>query len=434
MRNKKLEECMCDVIVFPMKGKRPHPNEISGSDLDGDQYWVYWGNDLKVDKDVEPLAYGSTSKAEVSSITQEIVINHIVESFGAGGIIGMIANTHTVTADKANEHSFSTACRELAELFSAAVDSPKTGKIVKKDEIRKYQQKYCGDWPHFLMKLDEKTYESDSILEKLFFKAKEHFFTTQETPELHPSQPKQMRAKKDASPGQIHDEAFKRWLEGHSYEGAKSPEAPKPDVRDRAPEPAPYVSIHSSYDHSATMFSFSQTASVPATLVNSHAAQLDASSLSSASAIGSDQLVVDLLMGVGERTAVTTSIQFTSDGPSLYAVRLARAGSDASDRDSIVKKVTSYLEKQDVFKKRPALYDGNKHGPLRLFIRYGHICFVEQNPFPSKLGDLQALVKSKHDQLIRFHPTGCGSIASGAVRSYLFSCVDELLSSLFRVL
>ena len=29
-----------DCIVFPCNGHRPHTNEISGSDLDGDVYWV----------------------------------------------------------------------------------------------------------------------------------------------------------------------------------------------------------------------------------------------------------------------------------------------------------------------------------------------------------------------------------------------------------
>jgi len=37
---------LVDCLVFPKKGERPHPNEASGSDLDGDVYFVTWDENL----------------------------------------------------------------------------------------------------------------------------------------------------------------------------------------------------------------------------------------------------------------------------------------------------------------------------------------------------------------------------------------------------
>lgn len=169
--NNKLARCMRDVIVFPTTGNRPHSNEMAGSDLDGDQYWVYWGNELKVTKCVEPLSYKGAEKASAPIINHEIIIQHIVESFSAGIMMGVIANTHSVVADKHPEHSHANDCKNLAELFSLAVDSPKTGKFIDKTQIAPYRHKHCSAYPTFLRKYEDNSYESSEILGILYKKA-----------------------------------------------------------------------------------------------------------------------------------------------------------------------------------------------------------------------------------------------------------------------
>lgn len=206
---------MRDVIVFPTVGERPHPNEIAGSDLDGDQYWVYWGDDFKIEQNADPLSYEGAKKSEERIINNEKIVEHIVQSFGAGIILGMIANTHTVVADKNSKHSFANDARELAELFSLAVDSPKTGKFIDKEQLRPYQRKYCSSWPKYMKKFGQKPCESNSVLEQLYERALSKYQEFSQKPMVNTFP---QRRTGGASALQITDKKFEKWIEEGIYD------------------------------------------------------------------------------------------------------------------------------------------------------------------------------------------------------------------------
>ncbi|CAA3002890.1 probable RNA-dependent RNA polymerase 1 [Olea europaea subsp. europaea] len=154
---------MVDCVVFPRKGQRPHPNECSGSDLDGDIYFVCWDLELIPPKQSSPMDY---TPAPSTQQDHDVTIEEVGEYFTnyiVNDSLGIIANAHTVFADAEPSKALSEPCIELAKLFSIAVDFPKTGvPAVIPPHLR------VKEYPDFMEKPDKTTYESKHVIGKLF--------------------------------------------------------------------------------------------------------------------------------------------------------------------------------------------------------------------------------------------------------------------------
>ena len=159
-----------DCIVFPVLGHRPHSNEIAGSDLDGDQYWVYWGKELKIKEMMPPLAYMPAEKKSVTEVTQELMIDHTLDTFD-DRTSGIICNTHSVIADRDPNGTKSVDCIYLANLFPRAIDSIKTGEQINMERVDQLREKHCHSYPTWMMKDDKSSYKNESINGRLFEKA-----------------------------------------------------------------------------------------------------------------------------------------------------------------------------------------------------------------------------------------------------------------------
>lgn len=115
-----------NVIVFPQKGPRPHPNEASGSDLDGDIYFLTWNSQLIPPfRNFYPQEYGNV----VAPVQKEFVDTKDITDFMVDYIsydnLGLIAVAHKVHADLASNGVHSATCIALSTLHSMAVDFPK---------------------------------------------------------------------------------------------------------------------------------------------------------------------------------------------------------------------------------------------------------------------------------------------------------------------
>ena len=150
-----------NVIIFPSKGKRPHPNECSGSDLDGDYYFVFYDKDLipKESNLMEPMNYIFDFKSlEKKNITINDIIDYFAEYINLNNL-GIIGDAHLALADQDNLGAKGKIPMKLAQLFSQAVDAPKTGL-----KIELHQEERAKKYPHYMGKKKNKSYISNNIL------------------------------------------------------------------------------------------------------------------------------------------------------------------------------------------------------------------------------------------------------------------------------
>ncbi len=150
-----------NVIIFPSKGKRPHPNECSGSDLDGDYYFVFYDKDLipKESDLMEPMNYIFDYKSlEKKKITINDIIEYFAEYINLNNL-GIIGDAHLALTDQDDLGAKGKIPMKLAELFSLAVDAPKTGLKIELNDDEQAKK-----YPHYMGKKKNKSYVSSNIL------------------------------------------------------------------------------------------------------------------------------------------------------------------------------------------------------------------------------------------------------------------------------
>ncbi|KAL3700286.1 hypothetical protein R1sor_018308 [Riccia sorocarpa] len=165
-RNNERLRHLVNCVVFPANGPRPHTDEMSGSDLDGDLYTVIWMPGLIPSNSFEPMSYAPDPLLEVPEVRDSDMFDFFVKTM-ASAELGLIANSHLALADSKPLGAMDEDCIELAKLHAKAVDFPKTGHQVS---VRK--NLIPSEYPDFMEKHNKASYLSTKLLGRLYRRAK----------------------------------------------------------------------------------------------------------------------------------------------------------------------------------------------------------------------------------------------------------------------
>uniref|UniRef100_A0AC35GGL2 RNA-dependent RNA polymerase n=1 Tax=Panagrolaimus sp. PS1159 TaxID=55785 RepID=A0AC35GGL2_9BILA len=165
---------LCDVVVFPRYGPRPHPDEMAGSDLDGDEYSVIWDPDLLFDHNEPAFDYsvGPKNDGEEPLINEDELQGKMIKFFVdyiSQDSIGILANAFLANSDLYGidtEH-----CNNIALKHNAAVDFPKIGIVpppLRRRWIDDMPPERAERWPDFMGKKQKLTYRSQNLMGQLY--------------------------------------------------------------------------------------------------------------------------------------------------------------------------------------------------------------------------------------------------------------------------
>uniref|UniRef100_A0AC34Q7I0 RNA-dependent RNA polymerase n=1 Tax=Panagrolaimus sp. JU765 TaxID=591449 RepID=A0AC34Q7I0_9BILA len=93
---------LVDVLIFPTVGGRPIQDQISGGDLDGDEYVVFWDPDLMLPFSQPPAEFVHPEPDESSKVTvNEIQAKFPIfrEKYMREDMVGNASNNHAILAE-----------------------------------------------------------------------------------------------------------------------------------------------------------------------------------------------------------------------------------------------------------------------------------------------------------------------------------------------
>ncbi|GAA5867495.1 hypothetical protein JCM3774_003853 [Rhodotorula dairenensis] len=147
-RMQALENC----LVLPTRGDRSVASMMGGGDVDGDTYQVITLQDFIPESIASPGLHEAQQPYELDRAASIDDVGDCFVNYVMNDTVGMIAHMHLCLADRSPQHGFDPRCRKLADLYSLAVDAPKTGNVVPASDLPRI--KGAKARPDFMRKTD----------------------------------------------------------------------------------------------------------------------------------------------------------------------------------------------------------------------------------------------------------------------------------------